>query len=118
MQQSIDAVAAEFVLASHVRCEVARVVAPPQLSAALDLLLEIEPRRTEPQFVELTMNDDLVFARAETRCDFEYFIGHRTVLASKLRDLAEFLEFGPVERTFLLGRLDTITPAERARPLR
>jgi hypothetical protein len=105
---SIDSVAAEFVLASHVRREVATVEAPPQLSAALDLLLEIEPRRTEPKFAELAMDDDLVFARAEMRCDFEYFIGHRTVLASKLRDLAEFLELGPAERTFLLERLDTI----------
>jgi hypothetical protein len=105
---SIDAVAAGYVLASRVRHEVASVEAPPQLSATLDLLLEIEPRRTQPKFAELTINDDLVFARAEKRCDFEYFIGHRTVLASKLRDLAEFLELGPAERTFLLERLDTI----------
>jgi hypothetical protein len=108
---SIDAVAAGFVLASRVRRDVAAVKAPPQLSAALDLMLEIEPRRTEPKFAELTIDDDLVFARAEQRCDFEYFIGHRSVLVSKLRDLAEFLEFGPAERTFLLERLDTIPNA-------
>ncbi len=108
MQHSIHAVAAEVVLASRLRREVAAVEAPPQFSATLDALLEIEPRRTAPSFAELAMRDDLIFARAEQRCDFEYFIGHRTVLASKLRDLAQFLELGPNERTFLLDRIENI----------
>ena len=79
--------------------------------SGLDALLDIEPRRTEPLFEELVSQDDLVFARAPERCDFEYYVGHRTVLSRRLRDVAEFLEFGPDERNLLLSRLHSIPAA-------
>ncbi|MBC5810458.1 MAG: hypothetical protein GIW95_06360 [Candidatus Eremiobacteraeota bacterium] len=100
--------AAQVVRASRVRHEVAELTTLPQLSAALDLLLDIQPRRTKPHFAELAMADELVFARADGRSDFEYYVGHRTQINDKLLDIAEFLELGPEERSFLVDRLETI----------
>lgn len=87
------------------------MVAPPHFSAFVDALFDIEPRRTDPVFAELVAHDDLVFARSPERCDFEYYVGHRNVLSRRLRDVAEFLEFGPDERNLLLARLAAIPAA-------
>jgi hypothetical protein len=110
-QRSIEQQATEVAVTHRVRRDLASLEAPPHFSAFLDALLDIEPRRTEPLFEELVSQDDLVFARAPERCDFEYYVGHRTVLSRRLRDVAEFLEFGPDERNLLLSRLHSIPAA-------
>jgi hypothetical protein len=104
----VDVIAAELAVGQRVRREVATFPASPQLTAVLDALLGIEPRRTEPAFGELGACDDLIFARALLRRDFEYFIGHRDAVAAKLRDVANYLELGRGERLFLLQRLQSI----------
>jgi hypothetical protein len=109
--KSADEIATELVIAHRVRREVAELATPPRLTAALDALLGITPRRTEPAFAEVAACEELVFARAESRATFEYYVGHRDVLAAKLRDIANYLELGRAERAFLLARLYTIPPA-------
>jgi hypothetical protein len=109
--KSADEIATELVVAHRVRREVAALATPPRLTAALDALLEITPRRTEPAFAEIAACEELVFARAESRPTFEYYVGHRDVLAAKLRDIANYLELGRAERAFLLTRLYAIPPA-------
>jgi hypothetical protein len=111
---SIERQATEVAVTHRVRRELASLQAPPHFSAFLDALFEIEPRRTDQLFEELVAHDDLVFARAPERCDFEYFVGHRYVLSRRLRDVAEFLEFGPDERNLLLDRLQSIPRAQAA----
>jgi len=108
--RSVDVTAADLALGQRVRREVTTFPASPQLTAVLDALLGIEPRRTEPAFGELGACDDLIFARALMRRDFEYFIGHRDALGEKLRDIANYLEFGREERAYLSNRLEAIAP--------
>jgi len=105
MQYDFAVKAQELALEQRLRREVLSLESTPQLTAALDVLIGIEPRRTEPAFAELAVLDEMVFARARTREDFEYFLGHRDHLADRLRDVANYLELGRAERELLVTRL-------------
>ena len=111
--RSVEQLANEVAVTHRVRRELAGLTGtPPQFTAFLDVLFDIETRRTEPAFADLIAHGDLVFARGEGRTDFEYYIGHRSVLERRLRDIAQFLEFGKVERDLMLGRLYDIADAD------
>jgi hypothetical protein len=101
----------ELVLERRLRREVVSLHSTPQLTATLDVLIGIEPRRTTPAFAELAVVDEMVFARARAQEDFEYFVGHRDHLAERLHDLANYLELGRDERALLNRRLAAIPPA-------
>jgi hypothetical protein len=108
MQYDFHVQAEELALEQRLRREVISVESTPQLAATLDVLIGIEPRRTAPAFAELAVVDEMVFARARTHEEFEYFLGHRDNLAERLRDLANFLELGRGERELLAARLARI----------
>jgi hypothetical protein len=103
-----EAKARELAAEQRLRREVVALASTPQFTATIDVLIGIEPRRTEPAFAELRVCDDLIFARARTQDDFRYFIGHRDVVAGKVRDMANYLELGRAERDLLAIRLATL----------
>jgi hypothetical protein len=99
-------------VARRVRYNVARLQTGPQFAAVLDAIFDVQPRRTDPGFVELVLVDDrLLFARGEGECSFKHFVGPLDELIINLAGFCRHMKYGPEERAYVLGRVDAIGDA-------
>jgi len=94
---------------ARLRWHVSRLQTAPQFAAVLDCLFDLRPVRTNPSFEELTVVDErLVFARASGESSFRHFVGRTDQLAANLVGFVSHLGLGPLEREYVVNRLDAI----------
>jgi hypothetical protein len=79
-----------------------------QLTAVLDALLDIHPRRTALDIEEFAVVDGMLFARAAGEGDFRHYLGPRVKLIETLDRLTLSRAISPRERAYLIEKLGAV----------
>ncbi len=94
---------------ANVRYHASRVQTTPHLTAVLDLLFDVAPRRTQVTFSGLALvAGRLVFARVSGEATYRVFIGTRDALAIDILGFARHMRFGDEANAYVRDRLASI----------